>query len=110
MAEFNTRINAQRNILRVVNSKKRAEDLFGLSRKTIDRWILANQLDGASNLVCLVRNAADKLFFLANMSQEQVSDEYTLLTNEIIKIHDDIIRENKILSQGTVCGNALLAT
>ncbi|SRR6266404_2511218 len=84
MHEFNNRISAQRQILQIVNRKKwKKEDLFGLSSKAIERWLSVNQIDADSHLAQLIRNAAAKLFFLANKSQEQISEEYKLMSEEL---------------------------
>jgi hypothetical protein len=84
MSEFNNRIAAQRMILHTVNQGGSfSEELFGLSRKAIDRWILANHIKSESRLVSLINEASEKLFFLANKSQEQVSDEYKAASTEI---------------------------
>ncbi len=84
MSEFNNRIAAQRRVLRVVNRKEwEKEELFGLSRKAIDRWVGVNHLDPKSQLVELIEAASSKLSFLANKSQEQVSEEYAAVTSEI---------------------------
>ncbi|MDA8327676.1 MAG: hypothetical protein M0Z83_01760 [Betaproteobacteria bacterium] len=83
MSEFNNRIAAQREILLGVNSGVWQEELFGLSSGAIDRWMSANRLDSDSNLVSLTRQVADKLFFLSNKSQEQVTEDYKLLSNEV---------------------------
>ena len=69
MSEFNNRISAQREILIVVNTGGWREELFGLSSGAIDRWININKLEAESALVELIRQAANKLFFLANKSQ-----------------------------------------
>jgi len=83
MSEFNNRIDAQRKILIVVNSVKWQEELFGLSNGAIDRWINTNMLNTNSSLVELVHKAAEKLFFLSNKSQEQVTEDYKLLSSEV---------------------------
>ena len=89
--EFNNRIAAQRAILRVVNRKPwGSEPLFGLSSKAIDRWVSVNRIEPNSRLVKLVKDVSAKLFFLANKSQEQVSDEYTAVRVEIIAACDAI--------------------
>jgi hypothetical protein len=91
--EFNNRISAQRKILRTINRKLwPREALFGLSTKAIDRWVTANRLDPKSVLVGLVRGVSDKLFFLANKSQEQVSEQYRIVWAEIIEVCNDIGR------------------
>jgi hypothetical protein len=83
MSEFNNRIAAQRDILQVVNDRTQKEELFGLSSKAIDRWTSANQVDPESRLVELIRTASGKLFFLANKSQEQITEEYATVSREI---------------------------
>lgn len=77
MSEFSNRIEAQRQILRIVNRRSwGGEQLFSLSSKAISRWVDINRLDASAQMVCLVTAAAEKLFFLANKSQEQVSEDY----------------------------------
>lgn len=87
MNEFNNRIKAQRRILQLVNCKKwKKEELLGLSSKAINRWVSVNCIDPESRLVELVRTASGKLFFLANKSQEQISEEYKMTSEEIVSI------------------------
>ncbi len=82
--EFNDRIAVQRAILRVVNSKPwGCEQLFGLSSKAIDRWVSVNRIEPSSQLVKLVKDTSAKLFFLANKSQEQISNDYRTVSGEI---------------------------
>jgi hypothetical protein len=92
--EFNNRIAAQRAILRVVNDRRwNNEQLFGLSTKAIDRWVSVNQIEPTSRLVQLVKDVSAKLFFLANKSQEQVSDEYITVRMQITAVCEMIRRE-----------------
>jgi hypothetical protein len=94
MNEFNNRIAAQRQILQLVNGKKKEkEDLFGLSSKAIDRWTSANRIDPDLQLVKLIRAASSQLFFLANRSQEQISEEYRLASKDFAMIAEQIERE-----------------
>ena len=89
--EFNDRIAAQRKILQIVNQRPWAvESLFGLSSKAIDRWVAINRIDPNSVIVNMIRDVSAKLFFLANKSQDQVSDEYRLAHAAIILACDDI--------------------
>ena len=91
MDEFNNRMDAQRNILEVINQKHRQdEELCGLSKKAIERWMHVNQIDPSSQIPKLVMDISDKLFFLANKSQEQVSDEYITISEEIFALRNDI--------------------
>ncbi len=92
MSEFNNRIAAQREILLGVNSGRWQEELFGLSSGAIDRWMNANGLESGSFLVELIRQVADKLFFLSNKSQEQVTEDYKLLSSEVSVLTDHIKR------------------
>ena len=94
MNEFNNLIDAQRKILEVVNSTQwEREELFGLSRKAIDRWITYNQIDPQSNLAKLVNTASENLFFLANKSKEQISEEYKIISDNILSISNEIANE-----------------
>lgn len=99
MNEFNNRIDAQRNILRVVNEHNWcAEELFGLSNKAINRWVMVNQLDAGSRLSQLVHAAGRALFFLANKSQEQITEEYRHRSQEVGVLMHQIVIEIKKLS------------
>lgn len=92
--EFNNRIAAQRSILNIVNRRPWCtERLFGLSTKAIERWVSINRIEPTSRLVLLVKDVSAKLFFLANKSQEQVSDDYITIRTEIIAACDAIKRE-----------------
>jgi hypothetical protein len=94
MNEFNNRIAAQRHILQIVNHKQWGkEELLGLSRKAIERWVSVNQINPESRLVELISNASAKLFFLANKSQEQISEEYKMISRDIADISRTIEME-----------------
>jgi hypothetical protein len=90
MNEFNNRIDAQRRILSLVNSRPWREELYGLSVAAIERWIHANGLDPRSALPATIYASADKLFFLANKSQEQITEEYRLLASEVRRLGDSL--------------------
>lgn len=84
MNEFNNRIDAQRAVLEIINGSDYSnEELFGLSQKAIDRWVVKNDLDSNSEIIKLVENIAGKLFFLANKSQQQVTEDYKAKSIEI---------------------------
>lgn len=76
MTEFGDRIRAQREVLRAVNSAIWTESLFGLSNQALRRWTDRNAIPPAAELVKYLRVASERLGFLANRSQMQVSDEY----------------------------------
>lgn len=92
MSEFNNRIDAQREVLNLVNRKHWKEELHGLSSGAIDRWIRVNSIDTTSDLAHAVHESAGKLFFLANKSQEQITDEYLMLSVEISELIKRIAR------------------
>lgn len=84
MSEFNNRIDAQRRILRIVNGTLLLrEELFGLSTGALERWTNVNQIERNGLLVPLLYEAASKLFFLSNKSQEQVTEEYRQLSDDV---------------------------
>jgi hypothetical protein len=93
MSEFNNRISAQREILRVVNGRSQSGELFGLSSKAIDRWVTSNGMDSSCLLVELIKAASAKLFFLGTKSQDQVTEEYQNISNDICALHARIERE-----------------
>lgn len=77
LSDFKNRIDAQRELLKIVNEHPWPnEQLLSLSEGAIQRWIIANQLPRTSELVVEVFKAAAALYFLANRSQEQITDEY----------------------------------
>lgn len=94
MHEFNNRIDAQREILRSVNALPwRTEKLLGLSSKAILRWSTVNQLDQTSRLIEMVTEAASCLFFLANKSQEQITDNYSMKSSRVAQLSSSIQNE-----------------
>ncbi len=96
MNEFGSRIEMQRRVLRSVNSIEcHEESLFGLSDKAISRWVNANGIDNGADLVSLVRELSSKLFFLANKSQEQITEDYKSLS---IAVHDSLCKIEGIVA------------
>ncbi len=66
---------------------------MGLSSGSLRRWTQTNQIDINSTFFCLIRQAADKLFFLANKSQEQITEDYRLLSVEVSELTNAIKAE-----------------
>lgn len=91
MSEFNNRITAQRNALKIVNgSGLFSEALLSLTEKAIDRWLKNNGVDAHNNVVKLLKSLSRALFFLANKSQEQVTEDYKALSETINKQLSDL--------------------
>lgn len=94
MNEFGNRVEAQRQIIQTINHKRwEKEELFGLSSKAIERWVSINNINPTSRLVELIRTVSSKLFFLANKSQEQISDDYKIASGDIAEIAKEIKME-----------------
>ena len=94
MSEFQNRMAAQRRILQLVNCREnQKEELFGLSSKAIDRWASVNSIDHNSKLAGLIKDASAKLFFLANKSQEQISEDYLTASLDIAVVTEAIATE-----------------
>lgn len=94
MNEFNSRVEAQRFILKSINSKDwAAEELAGLSSRAIDRWVSTNRIDPEARLVALVKECGAKLFFLANKSQDQISPEYEQVSEQLVSLRQHIESE-----------------
>ena len=87
MSEFNNRINAQRDALRVVNGFNLYEEpLLSLTDKAISRWVINNQIDRNECFVSLIQEVSKRLFFLANKSQEQITEDYKNLSKEVSEL------------------------
>jgi hypothetical protein len=92
--DFNNRIESQRKLLHVVNSTSwPVEQLFSLSDGSIRRWILANSLEINSKVVVLVFRASEILSFLANMSQEQITSDYQLRSQDFSLVIEEMRTE-----------------
>jgi len=86
MSEFNNRISAQRDALKIVNgSGLFVESLLSLTEKAIDRWSRNNKVDAHDSIIILLKSMSGTLFFLANKSQEQVSEDYKSLSDKVSK-------------------------
>ncbi|MFG6653728.1 hypothetical protein ACG0Z5_04510 [Scandinavium sp. M-37] len=84
MSEFSNRIKAQREALKVVNgSGLFREPLLSLTEKAIDRWSNNNDLSNTDRAILLLKAMSGTLFFLANKSQEQVTEDYKTLSKKV---------------------------
>ncbi|MBT0338970.1 hypothetical protein [Morganella morganii] len=84
MSEFSNRIKAQREALKVVNgSGQFREPLLSLTEKAIERWSNNNNLSNVDHATLLLKEMSGTLFFLANKSQEQVTEDYKILSKKV---------------------------
>lgn len=83
MSEFLNRIDLQRKAIKIVNSSNSKVQLTGLSLNTINSWCQINNINKSEKVVKELLHLSEKLFFLANKSQEQVTEDYKEMCNEI---------------------------
>lgn len=93
MSNFNDRMVAQRRILNTVNNGTFREELFGLSYQAIIRWMISNRLQEDTKIVILLKEASEKLFFLATRSQDQITDEILLAGDDFERLHKMVEQE-----------------
>ncbi len=94
MSEFSSRVDAQRQILRVVNNKPwKSEQLFALSTKAIRRWVFANHIDASTRLVKLLDAASAQIFVMANHSDDPITGTYVLTRDRVLAIENQIRKE-----------------
>ncbi len=87
MNDFVGRIQAQREVIAIINERyKQSEELYGLSRGAIERWCVNNNVNISSELSKVLLTISDKLMFLANKSQQQVTDDYKIRFEQISKL------------------------
>lgn len=93
-AEFNSRVDLQREVIKIINQKDFNNKLNGLSKPAIESWIVNNNISDDLLKNSLI-SISEKLFFIANKSQDQITEEYKDLQ---ISVKNDINELNKILS------------
>ncbi|WGE70905.1 hypothetical protein NYR79_08610 [Actinobacillus equuli subsp. haemolyticus] len=93
--EFNNRIKAQRKILKMINKYHWNEEIYGLSEKAISRWIRNNTVN--EEIITLLYDISDNLFFLGTKSQEQITQEYQTLSSNISDMEDKLEKSLKYL-------------
>lgn len=86
MSEFNNRIEVQREIIKIANTTNLNFEISGLSRNAIKRWSSDNNINSNSEIVNHLYKLSGKLFFLGNKSQEQITEDYKLISLEITEM------------------------
>lgn len=74
-AEFNSRVDLQRQVLKLINQTPWDMQLAGLSKSALDNWIFSNSVKN-EEVIRSLYSIAEKLFFIANKSQDQITEEY----------------------------------
>lgn len=93
MSEFRNRIEAQRDVLTLINKQKYKEPLLGLTDKAINRWGINNEINSQGNVIRLLKEISSCLFFLANKSQEQVTEDYKNLSGQVTNLINELKKE-----------------
>lgn len=94
--EFLNRIDLQRKTIQLINKYNTyTHPIHSLTFKGIDKWISSNSIDPSAEHVKTIYNISEKLFFLANKSQEQISPEYRNLS---LDVADDFETLSNLLS------------
>src|ERR1017187_2567465 len=94
MGEFSSRIESQRQILKVVNSRPwPREQLFALTTTAIQRWASVNNVDSSSLLARLLSSASAQIFVMANHSEDQIASAYALSKERVDAIAVQVCKE-----------------
>lgn len=95
MDEFLNRITAQREVINIINkhNNNNSFPLVGLSSKSLERWKVENSIATDSEIMIHLYLISSKLFFLANKSQEQITNEYKLLSKTVSELIQNL-KEN----------------
>jgi len=86
MNEFNNRVEAQRTVLRIVNTRGWNEQLTGLSADAISRWQHQNAVPDNDEVVGVLYQVAEALMCLGVRSQELVTIEYEALSAKVSEL------------------------
>lgn len=82
--EFNSRVELQRRVLKIVNSSEYKIQLTGLSKPSLDTWVASNNVT-EKNIKSSLFRISEQLFFIANKSQDQITEEYQNLQSNITR-------------------------
>jgi hypothetical protein len=90
MDEFNNRIDTQRKALSIINGRVINEPLNGISKAAIDRWARVNNVSETHPAISQLLSIAESIFFLANQSQQQVTEEYKGKSVQVQKMLENL--------------------
>jgi len=90
MSEFQNRIEAQRQVLAIVNTSGLRVELLGLSAKSLERWASANFVTKDDAIFGKLTEISGSLFFLATKSQEQITEDYSLLSHKVSALMNEL--------------------
>jgi hypothetical protein len=94
MGEFSSRVEAQRKILKVVNSRDwSGEQLFSVTTAAIQRWASTNGLDTSTTVVKLLHSASAQIFVMANHSDDPIAGTYALSKQKVLVLARQVQEE-----------------
>ena len=94
MGEFSNRVEAQRQILKVINGRRwSGEQLFAVSTKAIQRWALSNGIENSAPLVKFLNSASAQIFVMANHSDDPIAGSYVLSKQRVVAISEQLKAE-----------------
>ena len=83
MNEFYNRISIQRKVIKMINSSGVFRSpLNGLTKDSIELWIRLNKVNEIK-LINIVYEISSKMLLLANKSQEQITEEYSCISDNV---------------------------
>lgn len=83
MSEFYNRVSVQRDVIKIVNKTALFSfPLNGLTQESIKSWIDLNKVEN-ERIINIIYHISEKMMLLANKSQEQITEEYSLLSYDV---------------------------
>ncbi|WP_295220281.1 hypothetical protein [uncultured Chryseobacterium sp.] len=92
-AEFNSRVDLQREVIKIINKRSLKSQLTGLSKPAIDNWFYVNNISNELLKTTLI-DISEKLFFIANKSQDHITEEYKNLQ---LSVRENIFELKRII-------------
>ncbi|MEA9414298.1 hypothetical protein [Flavobacterium sp. PL02] len=84
MSDFLNRIDIQRRAIKIVNSNNSFRfHLAGLSINAVEKWREQNDISIEHDIMKMLLKISSKIFFLSNKSQEQITEDYKILSTEV---------------------------
>lgn len=83
MSDFLNRIEVQRRVVKLINNSRLTYQLSGLSTNSLKKWASDNNIEEKSDVYNHLLLISSKLFFLSNRSQEQISEDYKMISADI---------------------------
>lgn len=94
MGEFSSRVETQRQILKVVNSRDwPSEQLFAVTTAAIQRWASINGLDTSTTIVKLLHSASVQIFVMANHSDDPIAGTAALSKQMVLVLARQVQEE-----------------